>query len=140
VEAVERLGEHRVEVEASEEALGVPGDARELLDRAEKESWAVSRLAQEAGQQKPPRPVPADPSPVSPDKALGQARKALGQVAALAAPSTLPAGCLVGSGIDAESAAEFTAARHARHSSGCSTRKLPTSSVSPSCVKVMGNW
>jgi hypothetical protein len=140
VEAVEGLGEHRVEVEAIEEALGVPGHAREFLDRVEKKSWAVSRLGQEAGQQEPLRPVPADPSPVSPDMALGQARRALGQVAALAAPSTLPAGCLVGSGIDAESSAEFTATRHARHSSGCSTRKLPTSSVSPSWVRVMGNW
>ncbi|HEY3451156.1 MAG TPA: hypothetical protein VGK67_32660 [Myxococcales bacterium] len=91
-----------------EEVIGLPADKqRELLDRAEKESWSVVRLGQEAGKQKAARPAPA-PGSVKSDKALGLLRKAMDQVAAMPGSGTALAPCLVESGVEA--AAELTAA------------------------------
>ncbi|HEY3448101.1 MAG TPA: hypothetical protein VGK67_17220 [Myxococcales bacterium] len=93
-----------------EVVIGMPAEKqRELLDRAQKERWSVARLGEEAGKKKPARPVQASPGSVSPDKALTRVRKAMGEIAALNAPSTALAPVLVQVGIDGDAAEEFTA-------------------------------
>lgn len=90
-----------------EEVIGLPAEKqRALLDRAEQEGWSVARLKQEPGQQKP-RAAKAAPLPTSPEKALGQVRKARAGVTALTDPL---AASLVGAGVEADDAEELAAA------------------------------
>jgi len=99
----------RLRVSHFEEVIGLPSEKQsELLTQAAKGGWSVARLKKEAEKLKPARPSPA-PGPATPDKALGRVRKAMGQVAPLAAAGDAFASSLVQSGIDAQAVAEFTA-------------------------------
>ena len=92
-----------------EVVIGMPADKqRELLERAQKERWSVERLSEEAGKKKP-RLVAAKPSAASPDRALARVRKAMGEIAALSAPSTALAPVLVQLGIAGAETEEFNA-------------------------------